>query len=99
SDPATAICNNNNNNFSNITVTGATSIAGWSQTNGGTPAKNVTGNTFSNWTGGTSSITVISSNFGGTNVNVSNNTISNITYAPTATGTTLTGISIGSSNA
>ena len=98
SDPATVVTNNNNNNFSNITVTGGTSIVGWSQTNGGTPAKNVMGNTFSNWTGGISSITALSSNFGGNNVVVSNNTISNITYSPTATGTTLTGISIGASN-
>jgi hypothetical protein len=98
SDPATVVANNNNNNFSNITVTGATSIAGWSQTNGGAPAKNIMGNTFSNWTGGISSITALSSNFGGNNVLVSNNTISNITYSPTATLTTLTGISIGASN-
>ncbi|MBL0067185.1 MAG: hypothetical protein IPP39_01340 [Chitinophagaceae bacterium] len=37
----------NNNNFSNITVTGATTIAGWGSTNGGSPTKTVTGNTFS----------------------------------------------------
>jgi len=93
---------NTGNNFSNITVTGATSISGWLNQEGlgvtGGPAKTITGNTFSNWTGGTSSITVLSSNFGGNGVNVSNNTISGVTYAPTATGTTLTGLSIGASN-
>ncbi len=51
---------NNSNNFSNITVTGATTIAGWSNTDGGSPTKTLNGNTFSNWTGGTSAITVMS---------------------------------------
>ena len=46
SDTAGSINNSNNNDFQNITVTGATSIAGWNNTNGGAPTKSVTGNTF-----------------------------------------------------
>src|SRR5262249_44333820 len=38
---ATATVTNSSNNFSNITVTGATSIAGWSNTDGGQAAKNI----------------------------------------------------------
>lgn len=76
--------NNNNNNFSNITVTGATTIAGWSNTDGGTPVKNVNNNTFSNITGGTSAITILNLNFG---INsASGNTISNVTGAGAITG-------------
>ena len=69
----------NSNNFSNITVTGATTIAGWVNTDGGAPAKTVNGNTFNNWTCGTNGVTVLSINFFGTTGSVSNNTVSNIT--------------------
>ncbi len=77
----------NNNNFSNITVTGATTITGWFNNDGtgSTPSKTITGNTFSNWTGGTSSIIVLQSNFGG-NIDLSNNTISNISGQGAITG-------------
>src|SRR5207253_3190318 len=77
---ATTPVQNNNNNFSNITVTGATTITGWFNNDGtgSTPAKTITGNTFSNWTGGTSAMTVLQSNFGNTNT-LSSNTITNIT--------------------
>ncbi len=90
-----------NNNFSNITLTGATSVAGWTDLEGATgggSTKTISGNTFSNWTCGISSVVVIQTNFSGDNTAVSNNIISNVTYAPSATGTTLTGISIGGSN-
>ncbi|MHC1774635.1 MAG: GEVED domain-containing protein [Lentimicrobium sp.] len=91
-----ATINHTNNNFSNITVTGATTIAGWISTDGGTANKNYTNNTFSNWTGGTSSITGMSINYGGGaggNGNLVNgNTISNITSSGA-----ITGIIIGSS--
>jgi hypothetical protein len=96
SSVAGAIINHANNNFSNITVTGATTIAGWVSTDGGTANKNYTGNTFSNWIGGTSAITGMSVSFGGGNGGsgnvLSNNTISNITGQ-----STITGISLGSS--
>lgn len=67
------------NNFSGITVTGATGITGWTTSDGGAPTKIITGNTFSNWTGGTSTVTGIVSNYGSTGSSVSNNTINNIT--------------------
>ncbi len=84
SDPAGSIINNVGNNFSNITVTGATTIAGWSNTQGGSPTKNVNNNTFSNITGGTGSITVLNLNYGENDA--SDNTISNITGAGAITG-------------
>jgi trimeric autotransporter adhesin len=96
SSVAGAIINHANNNFSNITVTGATIIAGWVSTDGGTANKNYTGNTFSNWTGGTGTITGMNVSFGGGNGGsgnvLSNNTITNITGQ-----STITGISLGSS--
>jgi hypothetical protein len=93
SSTSTTAHQNNNNNFSNITVTGATIIAGWFNNDGtsSTPQKTITGNTFSNWTGGTSAITVLQSNFGGT-ASLSNNTISNITGQ-----SSIVGLSQGSS--
>ena len=96
SSVAGAIINHNNNNFSNITVTGATTIAGWASTDGGTANKTYSGNTFSNWTGGTSAITAMSVSFGGGNGGngnvLSNNTITNITGQ-----SSITGISLGAS--
>jgi hypothetical protein len=76
---------NTNNNFSNITVTGATTIAGWASTDGGSPIKTVTGNTFSNWVGGTSTVTGLAVSFSGS-ANVSNNTVNSISCACTLIG-------------
>lgn len=87
SSPGTVTQQNNNNNFSNITVTGATIILGWSSTDGGSPIKTVTGNTFSNWTGGTSAVTGLTVSFSGS-ANVSNNTVSNISCACALIGIT-----------
>jgi hypothetical protein len=84
-----------NNNFSNITVTGATGITGVTNTDGSSSSatRTVTGNTFNNWTGGTSSITGMSYGYiGGTTSTISNNTITNITGQGA-----ITGITIGSS--
>ena len=91
------------NNFSNVTLTGATIVAGWSNTEGASsangPTKTITGNTFSTISTGAASVTGMSVNFSGASTNVSNNTISNLTNAPTVANTNLvTGISIGSSN-
>jgi hypothetical protein len=87
---------NTGNNFSNITVTGATTIAGWSNTEGASassaPVKTISNNTFTNITGGSSAVTIIATNFGNATT-VSNNTISNIT----GTGA-ITGISHGANN-
>jgi hypothetical protein len=82
SSAATAVHSASGNNFSNINVTGATTLNGWNNTDGLTansPVKFVTNNTFSNWTGGSGNITAINVNFGGTNSTYSNNIISNIT--------------------
>ncbi|MGE0637632.1 MAG: T9SS type A sorting domain-containing protein [Bacteroidia bacterium] len=98
--PTTATINQNDNTFSNITVSGTTAIAGWVNTDGSAspfPNKTITGNTFSNWTGGTGAITVMNLNyFGGTGTSstIADNTITNITG-----GGDITGILVGSSGA
>ncbi|MBL7789741.1 MAG: T9SS type A sorting domain-containing protein [Chitinophagales bacterium] len=94
---------NNNNDFSNITVTGATTITGWFNNDGtgSTPQKTITGNTFNNWTCGSSAVNVLQSNFGGT-TNASSNTITNISGTGSITGYlqgssgTITTLTIGS---
>jgi hypothetical protein len=82
------------NNFSNVTVTGATIIAGWNTQSGLLaspygPNKSITNNTFTNITGGTSAVTVMTVSYGnanGTNNNVSGNIITNITGGGAITG-------------
>lgn len=93
SSAAGSIVSNSNNNFSNITVTGAATIAGWVNTDGGSPQKTIANNTFSNWTGGTSAITVIQQNWGGNGSNITNNTITNISGQGA-----ITAINFGASN-
>ncbi|MBK8427687.1 MAG: hypothetical protein IPL27_17700 [Lewinellaceae bacterium] len=84
---ATVNESNTGNNFSNITVTGATTIAGWASTDGGSLIKTVTNNTFSNWIGGTSAITGLDVSFSGS-ATVSGNLVSSITSAGAITGIT-----------
>jgi hypothetical protein len=103
SSTVTATETNTGNNFSNVTVTGATTIAGWASTDGSTtspfgPNKVVTNNVFNNIIGGTSPVTLLSvgySNSGNANNNVSGNTISNVTSAGSITALTS---SVGSQN-
>jgi hypothetical protein len=85
--PATGSETNTGNNFSNVTLTGATTLDGWRTADGSTsapfgPGKTVTNNTFTNITAGTSAITSIMtvgySNTGLTTNNVSGNTFSSI---------------------
>jgi hypothetical protein len=80
-----------NNNFSNITLTGATTLTGLNYTDGGTaPSRTVSGNTLSNWTGGTSAINCMNFTYwSGTTSSLSSNTISNITGQSTVTGITI----------
>ena len=84
------------NNFSNVTVTGATQIVGWdneegtSSSNG--PTKTITNNTFSNISGATDSVIVMYLD-NGASTTCSSNTISNIT-----SGSYLAGIYIGPNN-
>ncbi|MBK7852321.1 MAG: lamin tail domain-containing protein [Bacteroidetes bacterium] len=95
---ATVTILHRNNNFSNVTVTGATGITGWNNTDGlGTSLNNKTfqNNTFSNITGGTSAITIMNLNYGGTaggsgNI-VNGNTITNVTGQGAVTGITYAG--------
>ncbi len=91
---STTITSNwNNNTFSNITVTGITTVTVINQTDGGTVNHNITGNTISNITGGTGTISCLVSSFGGGNGGngnlVSNNVISNINGQGTVTGMTI----------
>ncbi len=83
-----------NNNFSNITLTGATGFVGINNTDGGSPTKTITGNTFNNISGGTGTINPMTVNFfGGTTSSVSSNTITNISW-----GAAITALTIGSSS-
>ena len=83
-----------NNNISNITVSGAAGFVGINNTDGGSPTKTITGNTFNNISGGTGAINPITINFMGATSSVSNNTVSNITW-----GAACAGITIGTSSA
>jgi hypothetical protein len=87
---AGSICNYINNNFSNITVTGATTLTGLNNTDGGTgSAKTVTGNTFNNWTGGTNTLIPLNiTYFSGTST-VSSNVVTGITGQGAITGINL----------
>ncbi|MBS1775238.1 MAG: T9SS type A sorting domain-containing protein [Bacteroidetes bacterium] len=86
-----AICNHTNNNFSNITVTGATAITGITNTDGASSGatRTVTGNTFRNWTGGSSAISLMSYSYLGGTSSISSNTIYNITGQNTISGLTI----------
>lgn len=83
-----SVINNSNNNFSNITVTGATIIAGWVNTDAGSPTKTISGNTFSNWSGGTGAINAMNINITGAGNATTGNLINNITCACTLVGIT-----------
>jgi len=86
SDPIDATNNLNNNIFSNIVVSGATTVNGFSNTNGGSPIKNIINNTVSNITGGTSAIQGFNINFDAGTTTMTSNTVSNITAAGAITG-------------
>ena len=86
---------NSNNNFSNVTVTGSTSISGWNNTDGiglaypYGPAKTVTGNTFSNIIGGPGNISLLTVGYSNAKLstnNISNNTLSGVSCAGFITG-------------
>ncbi|TAE11522.1 MAG: S-layer family protein, partial [Bacteroidetes bacterium] len=94
--PAGATFNLTNNNFSNITVTGATTVDGVNNTDGGTINKNLSNNIFSNWTCGTSQVRGMRINFGG-GAGGSGNTINNNTISNISGGGVVQGISIGTS--
>ena len=92
STPTGAVSNCQNNNFSNITVTGASTLTGFSYIDGaigGSPTRTVSGNTLSNWTAGTSAVTAMTfPHWSGTS-SLSNNTVTNITGQAAITGISL----------
>ena len=71
------VISNSNNNFSNITVSGAATIAGWVNTDAGAGTKTIQGNTFSSWTGGTGLITAMNVNIAGAGNAITGNNITN----------------------
>ena len=85
-----AVITHSGNNVSNITVTGATAITGWSNLDGGTPTKSFQNNTLNNWIGGTSTITGMSLGYCAAGSIITGNTITNITGQGTITGLILT---------
>ena len=85
-----AVSNCQNNNFSNVTLTGATTIVGFSFGDGATatsaPTRIVTGNILNNWTTGAGNITAMSFTYWNGISSLSSNTITNITGQGTITG-------------
>ncbi|MDI1255676.1 MAG: hypothetical protein PSV16_06210, partial [Flavobacterium sp.] len=88
-----SVINFQNNNISNVTVTGATSFVGINNTDGGSPTKTITGNTFNNISGGTGAINPMTINFLGGASSVSTNTITNISWGAAVTALTIGGSS------
>jgi hypothetical protein len=80
------------NNFSNITLTGATILMSFQETDGGSPNKSIHDNILSNVTGGTSAITGLNYNYG--TANIYSNTFTNI-----AGGGAITVMSCGGASA
>lgn len=84
-----------NNNFSNITLTGATTMNGVNLNDGNTstdgPLKTVTGNTFNNWSCGTNAVQGMLVGYAGNNSAsvVENNVFSNITGQGNVVGVNL----------
>lgn len=80
-----------NNNFSFITVVLGTILTGLNYTDGGSaPSRIVSGNTLSNWTGGTSAVNCMNFTYwSGTTSTLNSNTISNITGQGVVTGITI----------
>jgi len=83
-----AISNITNNNFSNITTTGATAITGINNTDGASSGatRTVTGNTLSNWTTGAGVIIGMNFSYFGGVSSLSTNTITNLTGQSSISG-------------
>ena len=93
-----AVSNCQNNNFSNVTLTGATAIVGISYTDGGTaPTRTVTGNILNNWTTGAAAINAMNFTYWNGVSSLSTNTITNITGQGAITGITI-GSSVSTAN-
>jgi hypothetical protein len=84
------IVNHKNNNFSNISVSGSATIAGWVNTDAGLGlvTNTIEGNTFSNWTGGTGTIIALDVNIASPDNVTRGNNINNISSAGNITAIT-----------
>ena len=76
---------NSNNNFSNLTFTGATLIEGWRSSDGGAPVKSVFNDTFQNIIGGTGHITILNVSLSSA-TSINNNIIKKIICSGILTG-------------
>jgi len=76
---ASATITNNDNNFSNISVSGNTILSGWNQRDSGLTAKTINSNTFNNWSAGTGAVTGMELNGFGLTSSVNTNTVTNFT--------------------
>jgi hypothetical protein len=94
SDPAGSTNNTIGNSFGSVSVTGATAVTGISNTNGGSPTKNVGSNVISNISGGTGAFIGLNINFDGGTTTVTGNSI-----GPVTNGGAITGINFGTSGA
>lgn len=75
-----SVNNYTNNNFSNITLSGTSTLTGFNNTDGGTGStKTISGNTFNNWTAGTGAITAMTFSYWNGVSSLSSNTITNLT--------------------
>ena len=84
------VSNCQNNNFSNITLTGATTLTGLNYTDGGTaPTRTVTGNILNNWTTGAATINAMNFTYWNGVSSLSTNTITNINGQGAITGITI----------
>ncbi|MGO4822579.1 MULTISPECIES: LamG-like jellyroll fold domain-containing protein [unclassified Flavobacterium] len=78
-----------NNDFSNITLTGAATIAGWVHTDAGQSTKSFSDNVFNNWTTGGAAVTGMNINGFGGSSEVISNSFSNINGQGAITGLTI----------
>jgi trimeric autotransporter adhesin len=84
------VSNCQNNNFSNITLTGATTLTGLNYTDGGTaPTRTVSGNTLNNWTTGAATVNAMNFTYWNGTSSLSNNTVTNIVGQGAITGITI----------
>ena len=92
SSAAGTIIKHTNNDYSNITVTGTSSITGISNSDGSAtpyPIRTITGNKFNNWTAGTGAISAMSYSYFGGASTVANNVFNNFNGQGTVTAMTI----------
>jgi hypothetical protein len=84
----------NNNNFSNIYLSGTANNAGWIVTDAGDANRTFQGNTFYNWNGGTGALIAFNISSNSSNTNITANSIKKIICSAS-----ITGVSTGTGNA